>query len=221
MSFRLADSSICVVGAHLSAHRGDVAGRNADYHAICERDCFRRGLGAWTRTAEGRHACRDAFGVLDHDVVLFLGDLNYRIIASVDDEEVFDLVRDGEIDRLAKLDQLNVARAKGDVFEHGFIEAPLTFAPTYKYATGSKFYDFELPEAEQAGRKIRCPAWCDRVLWRVRPTGPRAAGAPTESATCSSYDRGDERLIVSDHRAARRRRGFFEKGGSRRRRVER
>ena len=85
VSLQLESTSLCVVGAHLAAHRGDVGGRNANYHSIVERDCFRRGLG-WSQKEEGsrsvpsyeKNACRDGFGVLDHDVVLWLGDLNYR-----------------------------------------------------------------------------------------------------------------------------------------------
>ena len=37
-----------------------------------------------------------------------------------------------------------------------------TFPPTYKYIPNTNNYD-RRPE-----KKNRCPAWCDRVLWRTR-----------------------------------------------------
>ena len=102
---------------------------------------------------------------------------------------------------LTRLDQLCDAMANNKAFStHDFREHPLRFAPTYKYATSSDKYDFELPQEEQANRKIRCPAWCDRVLWRVAPTTPRSAGEVTESVVASVYERGDARLRASDHR---------------------
>ena len=210
--FRLRASTLCFVGAHLSAHRGDVAGRNADYAAVVGKDCFSR-FAPWRGDVDGDKAemtasdgppnpCRCDFGVLDHDVVVFAGDLNYRVDASLADREVQFLVR-GDLPKLVALDQLNVERSAGRTFAHGFAEAPLTFLPTYKYATGTTQYDYEVADADGAtNKKTRCPAWCDRVLWRAEPTGPRPAdGAFAESVAASTYDRADDRLKVSDHRA--------------------
>lgn len=41
-------------------------------------------------------------------------------------------------------------------------EADLTFAPTYKYEPKTDHYD-RRPE-----KKLRCPAWCDRVLYKSK-----------------------------------------------------
>lgn len=207
-SLQLGASSLCVVSAHLAAHRGDVAGRNANYHSIIERDCFRRGLpgavkeeGSRSVPSVEKNACRDGFGVLDNDVVLWLGDLNYRFQKDVEDERVIEFVKKQDYASLTKLDQLCAAMASKQAFStHGFREHALAFAPTYKYATNSDTYDFELPQEEKEKRKIRCPAWCDRVLWRVSPTTPRAPHEATEAVQCVEYDRADPRLRASDHR---------------------
>lgn len=68
----------------------------------------------------------------------------------------------------------------------GFEEGELTFAPTYKYIAGQDIYD-QRPE-----KKMRCPAWCDRVLWKVR------APWNLETVTQLQYRRG--RNIISDHK---------------------
>ena len=61
---------------------------------------------------------------------------------------------------LRKNDQLNVERGQGNTF-HGFVEGETCFEPTYKYIPGAKIYD-RRPE-----KKMRLPAWCDRILWKV------------------------------------------------------
>jgi hypothetical protein len=49
-----------------------------------------------------------------------------------------------------------------DVFRH-FREAPLLFAPSYKYDPGTLVYD--------TSSKARAPAWCDRVLFACTSSG--------------------------------------------------
>ncbi|KAG0225152.1 hypothetical protein BGW41_004807 [Actinomortierella wolfii] len=55
-------------------------------------------------------------------------------------------------------DQLSAQRKTMNVFK-GFHEAPLAFAPTYKFLKGTSKYDI----------RKRIPAWTDRVLWYVHP----------------------------------------------------
>lgn len=61
-----------------------------------------------------------------------------------------------------------------DVFQH-FREAPLLFAPTYKYDPLTLVYD--------TGSKARAPAWCDRVLF--------ACSSPGLHLQCMEYGRSD------------------------------
>jgi len=64
-----------------------------------------------------------------------------------------------------------------------FQEAPLTFPPTYKYQPGTNLYE-RRPE-----KKLRCPAWCDRVLWRSKENN---------MIKNIAYRRGE--LSLSDHK---------------------
>jgi hypothetical protein len=61
-----------------------------------------------------------------------------------------------------------------DVFQR-FREAPLLFAPTYKYDPGTLVYD--------TSSKARAPAWCDRVLFSSASSGLRLQ--------CAEYGRCD------------------------------
>lgn len=229
---RLYSSTLCLVGAHLSAHRSDVEARNADYQMVVERRCFKRdrlggavsGLVSTNSPSTLRSCCSvstaptgllleadaackdfdDAFTVLDHDVLIFFGDLNYRIVKTISDKEVHYLLK-ADMSKLLASDQLNLERAAKRTFWHGFVEPRLGFAPTYKYVTGTKLYEHETTaesERSASSKKPRCPAWCDRVLYRVALRGPRHRNAHSaERVTCAAYERADDRLCVSDHRA--------------------
>jgi phosphatidylinositol-bisphosphatase len=101
--------------------------------------------------------------VTEHEVVFFIGDLNYRIDERVKQDDIFESIKSGDERRMQHLrdyDQLNVERARrsGTVFD-AFQEGVLAFSPTYKYQPGTDHYD-QRPE-----KKVRAPAWCDRILW--------------------------------------------------------
>lgn len=90
----------------------------------------------------------------DHDFQFLFGDLNFRI--DLDMNTVLNYIRNGDLDSLAREDQLN--KKKSISFElMEMIEAPLKFEPTYKYVVGSSEYDT---------KKKRVPSWCDRILFR-------------------------------------------------------
>ncbi|GMF41351.1 unnamed protein product [Phytophthora fragariaefolia] len=75
---------------------------------------------------------------------------------------VFRLAESGRsLDSLARYDQLTIERQRGNVLK-GFQEGPLSFPPTYKFQAGTSEYE-KRPE-----KKLRAPAWCDRVLWRAK-----------------------------------------------------
>lgn len=121
--------------------------------------------------------------ILDHEFVFWFGDLNYRIDDSVSKEDVFKHIESKNISYLRQNDQLNIERSNGRVFQ-GFVEEELNFYPTYKFQPGTDLYE-QRPE-----KKLRAPAFCDRILWRTKNN--------PSSVRISSYL--SSKLLPSDHK---------------------
>ncbi|KAG2484194.1 hypothetical protein HYH03_017006 [Edaphochlamys debaryana] len=95
-----------------------------------------------------------ANALLSHfDMVLWMGDLNYRIAGNP--EVVKYAIDNNMVEVLAANDQLHNQQRKGKVLQ-GFAEMPIAFAPTFKFTPGTDTYDLK-----------RTPAWTDRVLFLV------------------------------------------------------
>jgi phosphatidylinositol-bisphosphatase len=157
------DSTLCFVCSHLAAHRENVQGRNADYYNIMAKTAFDVGEDAVRESIQNGSlqmwfSGNSYVSIPDHDIVIWLGDLNYRIDESIPCETVIDWSNRANLEDLRVNDQLNIERQARRAF-HGFQEGVLTFKPTYKYQPGTDEYD-QRPE-----KKIRAPAWCDRILW--------------------------------------------------------
>lgn len=99
--------------------------------------------------------------ILNHDFVFWLGDLNYRIVEDISTEAVFQHAESGVYTELLRRDQLNIERKRCNVL-HGFEEGVIKFPPTYKFQAGTSMYE-KRPE-----KKLRAPAWCDRILWKAK-----------------------------------------------------
>jgi len=136
--FQLYDSTFCFVCAHFAAHRENVAGRNADFQSIIQKTSFeigeegvREGVKGGTLESGQFQEGTSAVGVMDHDFVYWLGDLNYRIDETLTTDEVLQKAADHEVTTLRAHDQLNIERFNNNVFM-GFEEGVINFDPTYK-----------------------------------------------------------------------------------------
>nr|XP_033810207.1 type II inositol 1,4,5-trisphosphate 5-phosphatase isoform X2 [Geotrypetes seraphini] len=143
--FKFHNTNVCVVNSHLAAHVEECEKRNQDYRDICSRMQFSQ-----------LDPTVPPLTINRHDVILWLGDLNYRI-KDLDLEKVKKLIEDRDFQTLYKYDQLKIQADERGVFE-GFTEGTIAFQPTYKYDTGSDTWD--------TSEKCRAPAWCDRILWK-------------------------------------------------------
>ena len=120
--------------------------------------------------------------MMDHEICILNGDLNYRI-DTMSRDTVIHAIKAKNLNKLLDRDQLLLSRRKNPGFRlRDFNEAAITFWPTYKYDVGTDNYD--------SSDKKRAPAWCDRILSR--------SGGGTGRVTQLSYGRHDVR--VSDHR---------------------
>jgi hypothetical protein len=153
----LDDSSICFINCHLAAGQRQTAHRNNDIAAIMESQA----LPAQRDTS----ACCDMFVgggdgsmILDHEICILNGDLNYRI-DTIPRDTVIAAINKGDLQKLLERDQLLLSRKRNPGFRlRAFNENPITFTPTYKYDVGTDTYD--------SSEKRRSPAWCDRLLYR-------------------------------------------------------
>jgi len=176
VKMRLHSVNLCFICAHLSADRNNVTSRNECANMILST---RVSALQWKRTAIGFHIPTPLstasslyrnlgkqhqleheaiMSVADHDVVLFMGDLNYRI-AHLSAEQVFAAVDAGNALDLLQDDQLTIERNGLRVF-NDFQEHAIEFLPTYKWVRNADRYD-------RGETKLRSPAWTDRVLYKT------------------------------------------------------
>ncbi|XP_017220132.1 type IV inositol polyphosphate 5-phosphatase 9 [Daucus carota subsp. sativus] len=170
--FRLHETSFCFVCSHLASggRQGDEKIRNSNVAEIFSRTSFPKGT-----------ALDLPRKITDHDRVILLGDLNYRI--SLPEHKIRALVDKEEWNMLLENDQLKQEIREGQAFE-GWHEGTINFAPTYKYNPNSDTYYGS--DHGKKGEKKRAPAWCDRIIWFG------------EGLKQHSYSRTESKL--SDHR---------------------
>ncbi|KAJ9173933.1 hypothetical protein P3X46_017017 [Hevea brasiliensis] len=172
LRIRVLDRIICFVNCHLAAHLEAVNRRNADFDHIYRNMAFSRssnltsaaGVSTATQAHKGTNAVNANSEDTKHDLseadmVVFLGDFNYRLFG-ISYDEARDFVSQRSFDWLREKDQLRAEMKAGKVFQ-GMREALIRFPPTYKFERnqpGLGGYD--------SGEKKRIPAWCDRIIYR-------------------------------------------------------
>ncbi|XP_076931916.1 type IV inositol polyphosphate 5-phosphatase 6-like [Bidens hawaiensis] len=174
VSMLLHKTSFCFVCSHLTSGQkeGDELRRNSDFMEIVKKTRFPR--------VQGTNDEKSPETILEHDRIIWLGDLNYRIALSYRSAKA--LVEMQNWRALLEKDQLRIEQRRGRVFR-GWNEGRIYFPPTYKYLTNSDRYTGDSLHHKE---KRRTPAWCDRILWY---------GGGLHQL---SYVRGESRF--SDHR---------------------
>ncbi|XP_037366815.1 phosphatidylinositol 4,5-bisphosphate 5-phosphatase A [Talpa occidentalis] len=169
---------LCFLNCHLPAHMDKAEQRKDNFQTILSLQQFQ---------GPGAH------GILDHDLVFWFGDLNFRI-ESYDLHFVKFAIDSNQLQQLWEKDQLNMAKTTWPILK-GFQEGPLNFAPTFKFDVGTNKYD--------TSAKKRKPAWTDRILWKVKAPGGGPSPSGREShrlqVTQHSY-RSHMEYTVSDHK---------------------
>ncbi|XP_029777927.1 phosphatidylinositol 4,5-bisphosphate 5-phosphatase A isoform X2 [Suricata suricatta] len=169
---------LCFLNCHLPAHMDKAEQRKDNFQTILSLQQFQ---------GPGAH------GILDHDLVFWFGDLNFRI-ESYDLHFVKFAIDSDQLHQLWEKDQLNMAKNTWPILK-GFQEGPLNFAPTFKFDVGTNKYD--------TSAKKRKPAWTDRILWKVKApsVGPSPSGRESHrlQVTQHSY-RSHMEYTVSDHK---------------------
>ncbi|KEH26039.1 type IV inositol polyphosphate 5-phosphatase 3 isoform X3 [Medicago truncatula] len=146
VSMSIYQTLFCFICTHLTSgeKEGDELKRNSDVHEILRRTHFH------SPSIIGLPK-----GILDHERIIWLGDLNYRI--NLSNVEAKALISKKQWSKLLEKDQL-MRELKHGAFG-GWSEGALNFPPTYKYEVNSDKYYGDDPKASK-----RTPAWCDRVL---------------------------------------------------------
>ncbi|XP_062214353.1 type I inositol polyphosphate 5-phosphatase 4-like [Phragmites australis] len=174
ISMSLHRTTFCFICCHLTSgeKEGDELRRNSDVMEILRKTIFPRVCGAGD--------VKSPETILEHDRIIWLGDLNYRIALSYCSAKV--LVEMHNWKQLLEKDQLRIEQRCGRVFQ-GWKEGRIYFPPTYKYSFNSDRYS---GDGVRPKEKRRTPAWCDRILWYGN------------GLMQLSYVRGESRF--SDHR---------------------
>lgn len=126
------------------------------------------------------------FSISDHEHVILMGDLNYRMQAP--SSLMMELLEKGQgkLDQsdISLYDELSLSNGAGPLSK-GFVEMPIEFPPTYKYT----------PFTDTLVFNDRVPSYTDRILFR--PPGPSLRSS--SALRCTLYD--SARLCQSsDHK---------------------
>ncbi|KAG1658758.1 hypothetical protein FOA52_001300 [Chlamydomonas sp. UWO 241] len=132
---------------------------------------------------DGGSSARGRAALEGHDVVVWAGDLNYRIKGTT--AGVLAALTAGMHEVLLVNDQLRAEQRAGRAFV-GFREQPLTFPPTFKHVMNSDEYN---PK--------RVPSWTDRVLFMCNAHPGYCTLRPTYYTCVHEMKESDHRPVVA------------------------
>eukprot|EP00249_Psilotum_nudum_P005403 c18839_g2_i2 orf=361-1101(+) len=167
VSLKFKKASFLFIASHLTPHKSNVEERNCQYQRISQSlfskpttrlyTCMTTSAGVPDEVGCGGTAVKSLLE--QSDVVVWLGDLNYRVEGNRSSVDY--LITQNLYKSLWSKDQLSREVQRGHAF-NGFCEGLLSFPPTYKYDIGTDNYD--------TSAKERVPSWTDRILYKVKET---------------------------------------------------
>uniref|UniRef100_A0A7S3EIC1 Inositol polyphosphate-related phosphatase domain-containing protein n=1 Tax=Rhodosorus marinus TaxID=101924 RepID=A0A7S3EIC1_9RHOD len=196
------ESTFCFVACHLAAHQENVSRRNQDFSEVLRRIVFTEEKSQYSNLSALLFANENTISIPDQDLVVWLGDLNYRIDLPL--EDVLRSVEEEDWESLLKHDQLKQALKNAHGAFLNFNEGEISFPPTYKCNKRKVGYD-----VGTESQTPRTPAWTDRILWKIheKHDGKTSTESTTDRpenfglqflAQLDSYRRHE--VFGSDHR---------------------
>ncbi|SGY38778.1 BQ5605_C003g02070 [Microbotryum silenes-dioicae] len=176
------------VNSHLAAFAGQVPARNqmvkdTEKYLVFTEGTTVKGLPVdpWVPNLrpEVEKTSATMTTVFDSHHLVWMGDLNYRI--ELPRADVLRMTEAKEWDMLLQFDQLKIQQKYKLAFAE-FVEAPITFPPTFKFDIGTLTYD--------TSEKQRTPSWTDRIMW---------LSIKNEGVKCLEYKSCPE-VTMSDHK---------------------
>ncbi|RUS15844.1 Endonuclease/exonuclease/phosphatase [Endogone sp. FLAS-F59071] len=209
ISLLFGNDSFLFINSHLAASQHKVTERNQSISRISRElkmKDFHRELDKDRK--HPRANVTDRF-----DYAFWFGDLNYRVNGKR--AEVEAAIARGDLTTLLENDQLTIERRSPSSLFFDFYEAPITFAPTYKFdvrtpsmpppskpASPGQLLPSHL--AYDTSPKQRVPSWTDRILYKVnkkRVTGKVGKDEKEMSGMmCWRYGALMDIEAMSDHR---------------------
>ena len=127
----------------------------------------------------------NGLSILQHDIVYFCGDLNYRLEYDDDDRGmVLDVINSKDWQQLLLKDQLLSQIENGYAFAD-FHEQKIQFQPTFKFEPGTNQYE---------ETKKRMPSYCDRILWKIKKSNDKNGIYSSDEIKEDQEDDGDGAL---------------------------
>ncbi|XP_062408049.1 inositol polyphosphate 5-phosphatase Ka [Sardina pilchardus] len=163
---------LCFLNCHLAAHMNYASQRVDEFEYILDNQTFNS---------------KDTPNILDHKVVFWFGDLNFRI-ADHGMHFLRTCITSQRFNLLWSKDQLTMMKQQAASLQE-FEEGPLDFQPTYKFDLHSDNYD-------SSGKK-RKPAWTDRILWRVNARASPATEDERDGSEAGSSEKAQQQASVA------------------------